>query len=97
VTGPDAAATAKADAIRTIYAAVRAPAWAAPNLDALADVLRDLSWLPEGPVRFSWHPRATLPKGDRTSIEQVLVQAVRDSLDTGHPIQLDSIWPRPGG
>lgn len=38
------------DAIRDVYAQVRAPAWAASNLDGLADVLRDLSWLPEGPV-----------------------------------------------
>ena len=42
----------KADAIRAIYRAVDAPDWAAPNLDALADVLRDLSWLPPG--RSSW-------------------------------------------
>jgi hypothetical protein len=42
--------TARHDAIRAVYAAVRAPSWAAANLDGLADVLRDLSWLPEGPV-----------------------------------------------
>lgn len=40
----------RAAAIADVYAQVRAPAWAAANLDALADVLRDLSWLPEGPV-----------------------------------------------
>ena len=38
------------DAIRGIYAQVGAPGWAAPNLDALRDVLTDLSWLPPGPV-----------------------------------------------
>ncbi len=42
--------TAKRDAIRSIYDQVDAPDWAATNLDALADVLRDLSWLPPGPV-----------------------------------------------
>jgi hypothetical protein len=41
------------DAIRAIYRQVDAPEWAAANLDALADVLRDLSWLPEGPVELS--------------------------------------------
>lgn len=41
------------DAIRAIYRQVKAPEWAAANLDALADVLRDLSWLPEGPVELS--------------------------------------------
>ncbi|WP_375474552.1 barstar family protein [uncultured Jatrophihabitans sp.] len=40
----------QAASIRAVYAQVNAPAWAAENLDALADVLRDLSWLPEGPV-----------------------------------------------
>ena len=44
----------KADVIRAIYRAVAAPAWAAPNLDGLADVLRDLSWLPPGPVVLIW-------------------------------------------
>lgn len=39
-----------ADAIAAIYVQLDAPSWAATNLDALADVLRDLSWLPEGPV-----------------------------------------------
>ena len=81
--------TAKADAIRAIYVAVQAPAWAAANLDALADVLRDLSWLPEGPVRVTWHPPKSLPRGDRESIERILARAVGESLDTDHPIELD--------
>jgi hypothetical protein len=37
-------------AISAVYAQVDAPDWAAVNLDGLADVLRDLSWLPEGTV-----------------------------------------------
>ncbi len=41
----------RARAIADVYAQVDAPDWAAANLDALADVLRDLSWLPAGPVR----------------------------------------------
>jgi hypothetical protein len=43
-----------ADAISAIYRQVGAPSWAAANLDGLADVLRDLSWLPPGPVEL--HP-----------------------------------------
>ena len=38
------------DVIGSIYAQVLAPEWAAHNLDALYDVLTDLSWLPPGPV-----------------------------------------------
>ena len=42
--------TTLADAIDDIYRQVDAPRWSARNLDALADVLRDLSWLPPGEV-----------------------------------------------
>lgn len=40
------------DSIGAIYAQVDAPAWAGHNLDALFDVLTDLSWLPPGPVEI---------------------------------------------
>ena len=52
------------DTIAAIYAQVRAPLWAARNLDGLADVLRDLSWLPEGPVELRLPDLAALPPGD---------------------------------
>jgi hypothetical protein len=45
-------AGSKRAAIAEFYRAVEAPAWAAPNLDGLADVLGDLSWLP--PARSPW-------------------------------------------
>jgi hypothetical protein len=66
-----APAATKRDAIGAIYAAVQAPQWAAPNLDGLIDVLRDLSWLPPGPVvlhrpepgRLPWRKRLPRPTG----------------------------------
>jgi hypothetical protein len=50
VGGADGGMTTLRAAICEIYAQVDAPDWAAPNLDGLVDVLRDLSWRPEGAV-----------------------------------------------
>ena len=63
-------AATKADAIRAIYAAVEAPDWAAPNLDALIDVLRDLSWLPPGPVRLRFASPIPAVVGDALAFVQ---------------------------
>jgi len=73
-------AATKADAIRAIYVAVEAPDWAAPNLDALIDVLRDLSWLPPGPVRL--RVPADLP----ASVTDALDIAVTDTAGTDRPV-----------
>ncbi|HEY7047429.1 MAG TPA: barstar family protein [Jatrophihabitantaceae bacterium] len=75
-----APAATKPDAIRAIYVAVEAPDWAAPNLDALIDVLRDLSWLPPGPVRL--RVPADLP----VSVAEALDIAVTDTADTDRPV-----------
>jgi hypothetical protein len=45
--------TSLREAVAELYRQVQAPEWAAANLDALADVLRDLSWLPAEPVAVS--------------------------------------------
>ena len=75
-------------AIEAVYAQVGAPDWARPNLDALADVLRDLSWLPEGEVVVR------LPDMDGMSDEAagrlivVLVRAEVETADRARPVRL---------
>ena len=59
----------RSDAIEDVYGQVQAPAWARRNLDALSDVLRDLSWLPDGPVRV------------RLPDDEVVAAIVRRSAD----------------
>ena len=71
------------DAIRAVYAQVRAPEWAAPNLDGLLDVLRDLSWLPEGPVVLD------VPSDDR--VRSVLRQAADETAAGSRPIVLREV------
>jgi hypothetical protein len=78
----------KADAIREIYAQVQAPSWAAANLDALADVLRDLSWLPEGPVVVRLPDVASLPVADREALLHTLARAVDETIDSLRPVRV---------
>lgn len=76
------------EAIQAVYAQVEAPGWARPNLDALADVLRDLSWRPEGEVVLR------LPDLDGMSDEAagrlivVLVRAEAETADRARPVRL---------
>jgi hypothetical protein len=76
------------DAIRAIYAQVRAPEWADPNLDGLVDVLRDLSWLPEGPVEIMLPPLDALPEADREALLRALAQAVDDAVGSPRPLRV---------
>jgi hypothetical protein len=78
----------KQETIEAIYHAVGAPGWAAPNLDALADILRDLSWLPPGPVELDWMVSPDLPDADLESIHDVLAAAVGESVGGAHPLSL---------
>ena len=80
--------TAKADVIRTIYGQVGAPAWAAPNLDGLADVLRDLSWLPERPVHLTLPELSGLRADERTALLRVLAEAVTESIASARPVRI---------
>jgi hypothetical protein len=68
------------DVIEDLYAQVHAPEWAAPNLDGLLDVLRDLSWLPAGPVVLD------VPADDR--VRAVLEQAVGETATGPRPVVL---------
>jgi hypothetical protein len=78
----------KRTTIEAIYRAVAAPQWAAPNLDALADVLRDLSWRVPGPVELDWQIDPLLPDTDLEQIHDVLAAAVAESAGGAHPLSL---------
>lgn len=72
-------------AIADVYGQLRAPDWAAPNLDGLADVLRDLGWLPPGPVTV----RVPAAAGaDLARLVTVLVDAERDSAGGERPVRV---------
>lgn len=71
-------------AIEAIYAQVGAPGWAAPNLDALADVLRDLSWLPEGTVTIR------VPDTENPRVLAVVQRAVVESVGAPRPVRLSN-------
>jgi hypothetical protein len=83
-----APATTKRDAIGAIYAAVQAPQWAAPNLDGLIDVLRDLSWLPPGPVVLHWPKAGRLPAEDERAIQDALDIVAADTAGTDRPVSV---------
>ena len=78
----------KRAAIRAVYAQVAAPDWAAPNLDALTDVLRDLSWLPQGPVLVEVPDLGALADEDRRALRRALTDAAERSVGLRHPIVL---------
>lgn len=71
-----------AAAIAAVYAQVGAPDWAAHNLDALADVLRDLSWLPDGPVEI------VVPSGAPEPVATVLARTAAETVAGRHPVLL---------
>lgn len=79
-------AGSKRAAIGAFYHAVEAPGWASPNLDGLADVLGDLSWLSDGEVILAWVNRDAVPNEPREQITRVLEDAVAYSATSAHPI-----------
>lgn len=78
---------AKTDVIRAIYRQVQAPEWAGANLDGLADVLRDLSWLAPGPVVLTVPDLAVLGDADRAALLRVLDQAVVETREFDRPVR----------
>jgi hypothetical protein len=80
--------SARNTAISAIYTQVGAPGWAAPNLDGLADVLRDLSWLPEGAVLITLPDLRALPADDRAALLRVLADAVTESVTSPRPVRV---------
>jgi hypothetical protein len=73
------------EAIADIYRQVSAPAWAARNLDALADVLRDLSWLPAGPTTINV---PVLDGRDAGRLAQVLATVQRETVSATRPVRV---------
>ncbi|WP_375487488.1 barstar family protein [uncultured Jatrophihabitans sp.] len=73
------------DAIADVYRQVGAPAWASPNLDGLADVLRDLSWLPDAPVTVRV-PSA--PPDDLARLLAVLADAEARTAGSERPVRV---------
>jgi hypothetical protein len=79
----------KRTVIAALYRQVGAPDWAAPNLDALADVLRDLSWLPPGPLRITMPDLAGLAADERAALLVTLWRAAVESAGTAHEITVE--------
>jgi hypothetical protein len=80
--------SAKDSVIAAIYAQVAAPDWAASNFDALADVLRDLSWLPAGRVQLVLPDLDGLTDQDRHTLLSVLAHAVTESIGAARPVRI---------
>jgi hypothetical protein len=76
------------DAIADVYVQVRAPTWAAPNADGLVDVLRDLSWMPAGPVTIRVPLRFALGGSDLSHLIKVLMTAEADTAHGPHPVRV---------
>lgn len=81
-------AATKRSAIQAVYDAVDAPAWAAPNLDGLADVLRDLSWLSPGPVDLRWPAMPDLDENDAEQIRAVLNRAQAETAGSARAVSV---------
>ncbi|WP_344971027.1 barstar family protein [Streptosporangium fragile] len=73
--------TTSAEAMDAIAEALELPHHFGHNLDALYDVLTDLSWLPPGEHLLIWSDPSTLWNEDRSAydaIRTVLAEAVSD-------------------
>lgn len=70
----------KAELMRRCGDALRLPEWFGANWDALADSLRDLSWLPDGAGRLvavtSWRDFAAARPDDWGILVEILEEAV---------------------
>jgi hypothetical protein len=77
----------KRGTIAALLKALHAPEWAAPNLDGLADVLRDLSWLPEEPIDLHWHIHPDLDNEIQSMVHAVLEAAEREAKSSKRPIR----------
>jgi hypothetical protein len=75
------------DAIVEVYAQVAAPAWAARNLDALADVLRDLSWLEPGPVELGLDLAGLTPQ-DSIRLTSLLQAVMVETAPSDRPVRV---------
>ncbi|MGW7116001.1 barstar family protein, partial [Streptomyces xanthophaeus] len=92
----------KAELMRRCADALRLPEWFGGNWDALADALRDLSWLPEADGRLvavtSWRGYAAARPGDWENLREVLEEAVDFWREAGDapPLEVLVAGPEPG-
>ncbi|WP_405494989.1 barstar family protein [Streptomyces sp. NBC_00096] len=93
----------KAELMRRCRDALRLPEHFGENWDALADALRDLSWLPDAVGRLvavtSWRGYAAARPGDWEILREVLEEAVdfwREG-DDGTPLTVLLADPEPEG
>ena len=84
------------EAIADVYVQVRAPSWAAPNADGLVDVLRDLSWMPAGPVTIRVPLRFAMGDSELSHLIKVLMTAEADTAHGPHPVARDRRLTRGG-
>ena len=93
-----APAESKAALLDGLAAALAFPAWVGRNWDALADALRDLSWLPARPHVLVWagpeRLRDAQPAAYDTAL-QVLGEAADASAGTGRPLTVLLVPDRP--
>jgi hypothetical protein len=82
-------ADTKAELLADFARALEFPGWVGRNWDALADALRDLSWLPPGPRVVVWAGagllRSAQPAAYRTALD-VLREATARSVGSDRPL-----------
>ncbi len=81
--------SSKAGFLDAVAAALSFPGWFGRNLDALADSVGDLSWLPPGPLALVWERPETLRAADQathSAVGEILARAVEESRDGPRPL-----------
>lgn len=75
-------------AIADVYAQVQAPQRATPDPGALLGVLRDLSWLDEGPVTVRVPSRSDLDDAAMCRLVHVLMTAEAETAHAARPVRV---------
>ena len=78
---------AQQTAIWEIYQQVDAPDWVSVNLDGLVDVMRDLAWLPEGPLTLRIPDLSGLDASARSHFLNVLWMINIETNDGPRPVR----------
>lgn len=81
-------AASKAATLAAFATALHFPDWYGHNLDALADCLGDLSWLPPGPVLIEWddRPLRAADPAAHQAIREILADAESTSRGSERPV-----------
>ena len=89
----------KAELLEAVAGALEFPGWVGRNWDALADALRDLSWLPAGPRALVWVGSVRLRDADPAAYGtalSVLGDAADAAARTERPLTV-LLVPDPSG